>query len=116
VVRDGEGSVLVSGTEGLTTRFLGHQRWQLSPRVTDYEPGGTLELACGEQAAREILHHRELFIYVIAGTFEIIVHGEEPVTVSRGDAVLVRDGADRVANIGRRLGRIIVVGVTIGDR
>jgi transcriptional regulator with XRE-family HTH domain len=35
VIRDGEGSVLASSSEGLTTRFLGHQRWQLSPRVTD---------------------------------------------------------------------------------
>jgi transcriptional regulator with XRE-family HTH domain len=115
VIRDDEGSVLASSTEGLTTRFLGHQRWQLSPRVTDYEPGAVLELAGGEQAAREILHHRELFIYIINGTFEIVVHGEEPVTVSKGDAVLVRDGADRVTNSGRRTGRLLVVGVTIGD-
>src|SRR6201991_1829186 len=115
VIRDGEGSVLASSSEGLTTRFLGHQRWQLSPRVTDYEAGGTLEIAGGEQAAREILHHRELFIFVIAGTFEITVAGGDPVTVARGDAVLARDGADRVANVGRRPGRILVVGVAIGD-
>jgi transcriptional regulator with XRE-family HTH domain len=115
VIRDGEGSVLSSSAEGLTSRFLGHQRWQLSPRVTDYEAGAALEIAGGEQAAREILHHRELFIFVIAGTFEITVAGEDPVTVGRGDAVLVRDGADRVANIGRRAGRILVVGVAIGD-
>jgi transcriptional regulator with XRE-family HTH domain len=115
VVREGEGSVLASSTEGLTTRFLGHQRWQLSPRVTDYEAGGTLEIAGGEQAAREILHHRELFIYIVNGTFEITVHDEEPVTVSRGDAVLIRDGADRVVNTGRRSGRLLIVGVTIGS-
>jgi transcriptional regulator with XRE-family HTH domain len=115
VIRDGEGSVLASSAEGLTSRFLGHQRWQLSPRVTDYEAGAALEIAGGEQAAREILHHRELFIFVIAGTFEITVSGEDPVTVGRGDAVLVRDGADRVVNTGRRAGRILVVGVAIGD-
>jgi transcriptional regulator with XRE-family HTH domain len=115
VIRDGEGSVLASSAEGLTSRFLGHQRWQLSPRVTDYEAGAALEIAGDEQAAREILHHRELFIFVIAGTFEITVAGEDPVTVGRGDAVLVRDGADRVVNIGRRPGRILVVGVAIGD-
>jgi transcriptional regulator with XRE-family HTH domain len=115
VVRDGEGSVLASSAEGLTSRFLGHQRWQLSPRVTDYEAGAALEIAGGEQAAREILHHRELFIFVIAGTFEITVAGEDPVTVGRGDAVLVRDGADRVVNAGRRPGRILVVGVAVGD-
>ncbi len=115
VVRDGDGSVLVSGDEGLTTRFLGHQRWRLSPRVTDYEPGAVLDLAGGEQAAREILHHRELFLYVINGTFEVVVRGEEPVAVSKGDAVLVRDGADRVSNTGRRPARLLVVGVTIGD-
>src|SRR5215471_2461486 len=45
VVRDGEGSVLTSSAEGLTTRFLGHQRWQLSPRVTDYDAGAVLEIA-----------------------------------------------------------------------
>jgi transcriptional regulator with XRE-family HTH domain len=115
VIRDGEGSVLASSTEGITTRFLGHQRWQLSPRVTDYEAGGTLEIAGGEQAAREILHHRELFIYIVSGTFEITVHGEEPVTLSRGDAVLIRDGADRVVNTGRRSGRLLIVGVTVGS-
>jgi transcriptional regulator with XRE-family HTH domain len=115
VIRDGEGSVLASSTEGITARFLGHQRWQLSPRVTDYEAGGTLEIAGGEQAAREILHHRELFIYIVNGTFEITVHDEEPVTVSRGDAVLIRDGADRVVNTGRRSGRLLIVGVTIGS-
>jgi transcriptional regulator with XRE-family HTH domain len=115
VIREGEGSVLASSTEGITTRFLGHQRWQLSPRVTDYEAGGTLEIAGGEQAAREILHHRELFIYIVTGTFEITVHGEEPVTLSRGDAVLVRDGADRVVNTGRRPGRLLIVGVTLGS-
>jgi transcriptional regulator with XRE-family HTH domain len=115
VVRDGEGSVLASSTEGITTRFLGHQRWQLSPRVSDYEAGGTLEIAGGEQAAREILHHRELFIYIVNGTFEITVHDEEPVAVSRGDAVLIRDGADRVVNTGRRSGRLLIVGVTIGS-
>jgi transcriptional regulator with XRE-family HTH domain len=115
VVREGEGSVLASSTEGITTRFIGHQRWQLSPRVTDYEAGATLEIAGGEQAAREILHHRELFIYIITGTFEITVHGEEPVTLSRGDAVLIRDGADRVVNTGRRPGRLLIVGVTLGS-
>jgi transcriptional regulator with XRE-family HTH domain len=115
VIRDGEGSVLASSSEGLTTRFLGHQRWQLSPRVTDYEAGATLEIAGGEGAAREILHHRELFIYIVTGTFEITVHDEEPVTLSRGDAVLIRDGADRVVNTGRRPGRLLIVGVTLGS-
>jgi transcriptional regulator with XRE-family HTH domain len=115
VIRDGEGSVLASSSEGISTRFLGHQRWQLSPRVTDYDPGATLEIAGGEQAARGILHHRELFIYIITGTFEITVRGEEPVTLSRGDAVLIRDGADRVANIGRRPARLLIVGVTLGS-
>jgi transcriptional regulator with XRE-family HTH domain len=115
VIRDGEGSVLASSTEGITTRFLGHQRWQLSPRVTDYEAGSVLEIAGGEQAVREILHHRELFIYIVSGTFEISVHGEEPVKLSRGDAVLIRDGADRVVNTGRRPGRLLIVGVTLGS-
>jgi transcriptional regulator with XRE-family HTH domain len=114
VIREGEGSVLTSSTEGLTTRFLGHQRWQLSPRVTDYDAGSVLEIAGGEQAVREILHHRELLLYVISGTFEITVHGEEPVTVSRGDAVMIRDGADRVANVGRRPGRLLIVGTAVG--
>jgi len=115
VIRDGEGSVLASSSEGITTRFLGHQRWQLSPRVTDYDAGGTLEIAGGEQAAREILHHRELFIYIVTGTFEITVRGEDSVTLSRGDAVLIRDGADRVANTARRPGRLLIVGVTLGS-
>lgn len=115
VIRDGEGSVLTSSSEGISTRFLGHQRWQLSPRVTDYEPGAMLEIAGGEQAVREILHHRELFIYIISGTFEITVHDEEPVTLSRGDAVLIRDGADRVVNTGRRPARLVIVGVTLGS-
>lgn len=115
VVRDGEGSVLASSSEGIATRFLGHQRWQLSPRITDYDAGAVLEIAGGEQAVREILHHRELFIYIVSGTFEITVHGEEPVTLSRGDAVLIRDGADRVVNTGRRPGRLLIVGVTLGS-
>ncbi|HEY2053859.1 MAG TPA: helix-turn-helix domain-containing protein [Solirubrobacterales bacterium] len=114
VVRESEGSVLASSTEGISTRFLGHQRWQLSPRVTDYEAGATLEIAGGEETAREILHHRELFIYIVAGTFEITVHDEDPVTISRGDAVLIRDGADRVVNTGRRPGRLLIVGITLG--
>ncbi len=114
VVRDGEGSVLASSSEGIATRFLGHQRWQLSPRITDYDVGATLEIVGGEQAAREILHYRELFIYIVSGTFEITVHGEEPVTLSRGDVVLIRDGADRVVNTGRRPGRLVIVGVTLG--
>lgn len=115
VIRDGEGSVLTSSAEGLTTRFLGHQRWRLSPRVTDYDAGAILEIAGGEVAAREILHHRELFVYIITGTFEISAHGEGPVTVSRGDAILIRDGADRVANVGRRPARLLIVGVTLGE-
>lgn len=114
VIRDGAGSVLTSSSEGLTTRFLGHQRWQLSPRVTDYEAGATLEIAAGAGAAREILHHRELFVYVVAGTFEIAVRGESA-AVSRGDAVLIRGGADRVVNTGRRPGRLLIVGVTLGS-
>ena len=114
VIRDGDGSVLASRAEGVTARFLGHQRWQLSPRISEYEPGGVFDVAEGEQAAREMFHHRELFIYVVAGIFEITVHGADPVEVSRGDAVLVRDGADRVANVGRRPGRLLVVGVATG--
>ena len=114
VIRDGEGSVVTSRAEGVTARFLGHQRWQLSPRIGEYEPGGVFDVAEGERAAREMFHHRELFFYIIAGTFEITVHGEEPVTVTRGDAVLVRDGADRVVNVGRRPGRLLVVGVATG--
>ncbi len=111
VIRDGEGSVLASRSEGVTARFLGHQRWQLSPRISEYEAGGVFDVGEGGQAAREMLHQRELFVYVVAGTFEITVHGAEPVQVSRGDAVLVRDGADRVVNIGRRVGRLLIVGV-----
>jgi transcriptional regulator with XRE-family HTH domain len=114
VIRDGEGSVLASRAEGVTARFLGHQRWRLSPRVSEYEPGGTVDVSGGEQAAREMFHHHELFIYVVAGTFEITVRGAEPATVSRGDAVLVRHGADRVVNVGRRPGRLLIVGVATG--
>lgn len=114
VIRAGEGSVLESSSEGLSSRFLGHQRWQLSPRLTDYEAGATLDIAGGEGAAREIFHHRELFIYILAGSFEITVRGESA-SVSRGDAVLIRDGADRVVNTGRRSGRLLVVGVTTGS-
>jgi transcriptional regulator with XRE-family HTH domain len=115
VIRDGEGSVLTSTSEGVQVSFLGHQRWQISPRISEYEPGGTLDIAGGETAARELLHHRELFIYVIAGTFEITVRGEETVKVGRGDAVLVRDGADRIANAGRGSGRLLVVAApTVG--
>jgi transcriptional regulator with XRE-family HTH domain len=115
VIRDGEGSVLTSTSEGVQVSFLGHQRWQISPRISEYEPGGTLDIAGGETAARELLHHRELFIYVIAGTFEITVRGEETVKVGRGDVVLVRDGADRIANAGRGSGRLLVVAApTVG--
>jgi transcriptional regulator with XRE-family HTH domain len=114
VIRDGEGSILASSSEGLTTRFLGVQRWQLSPRVTDYEPGATLDIAGGEGAVREIFHHRELFIFVVSGNFEVTVRGES-VAVARGDAVLIRDGADRVVNSGRRPGRLLIVGVTLGS-
>jgi transcriptional regulator with XRE-family HTH domain len=114
VIRDGDGSILTSRAEGVVARFLGHQRWQLSPRVSEFDPGGVFDVAEGEQAAREMFHHRELFMYVVAGTFEIAVHGAEAVKVARGDAVLVRDGADRVANIGRRPGRLLVVGVATG--
>ena len=109
VIRDGEGSVLSSSSEGVAVSFLGHQRWQISPRVSEYEPGGTLDIAGDEPAARELLHHRELFIYVIVGTFEIAVHGEDPVRVGKGDSVLVRDGADRISNVGRGSGRLLVV-------
>ena len=51
-----------------------------------------------------MFHHHELFIYVVAGNFEITVPGEEPVKVAKGDALLVRDGADRVVNTGRSTG------------
>jgi transcriptional regulator with XRE-family HTH domain len=114
VVREGEGSLVTSRGEGVTIRFLGHSRWQLSPRVGDYEPGGTIDVGEGEQAARELFHHHELFVYVVTGTFAITVAGEDPVKVSRGDAVLVRDGADRVVNVGRGNGRLLVVGVAVG--
>jgi transcriptional regulator with XRE-family HTH domain len=111
VVREGEGSVLNSRGEGVVAHFLGHSRWQLQPRVSDYEPGGTVDVGEGEGAAREMFHHHELFLYVIAGTFEITARGEDPVKVKAGDSVLVRDGADRVVNVGRGKGRLLVVGV-----
>ena len=111
VIREGDGSVLTSATEGVTVRYLGHSRWTFSPRVGEYEPGGVYEVGEGEQAAREMLHHHELFMYVIAGSFEVTVHGEEPVKVGKGDTLLVRDGADKVVNTGRRPGRLLVVGV-----
>jgi transcriptional regulator with XRE-family HTH domain len=115
VIRDGEGSVLNSSSEGVQVSFLGHQRWQISPRISEYEPGGTLDIAGDESTARELLHHRELFIYVIAGTFEVTAHGAETVKVGRGDAVLVRDGADRIVNAGRGAGRLLVVAApTVG--
>ncbi|MBS1886999.1 MAG: helix-turn-helix domain-containing protein [Actinobacteria bacterium] len=114
VIREGEGSVLASRAEGVVARFLGHFRWQLSPLIVEYEPGGAFDAVDGERAAREMLHHHELFIYVVSGTFEIEVSGEGPVTVNRGDSVLIRDGADRVVNIGRRPGRLLAVGVAVG--
>jgi transcriptional regulator with XRE-family HTH domain len=114
VIRENDGSVVSSSTEGVTVRFLGHSRWQLSPRVGEYEPGGTIDVGEGERAAREIFHHHEIFMYVVAGSFEITVHGEEPVKVGRGDSVLIRDGADRVVNVGRGVGRLLVVGLSTG--
>ena len=111
VVREGEGSVLNSRDEGVVAHFLGHSRWQLQPRISEYEPGGTVDVGEGEQGVREMLHHHELFIYVIAGTFEITAPGEDPVKVKAGDSVLVRDGADHVVNVGRGKGRLVVVGV-----
>jgi transcriptional regulator with XRE-family HTH domain len=111
VIRDGDGSVLTSASEGVTARYLGHSRWTLSPRIGDYEPGGVYEVGENEQAAREMLHHHELFMYVVTGTFEVTVHGEDPVKVTKGDALLIRDGADRVVNSGRGAGRLLVVGV-----
>lgn len=112
VVRDGEGSVLNSRGEGVVAHFLGHSRWQLQPRVSEYEPGGTVDVGEGEEGAgREMFHHHELFLYVIAGTFEITARGEDPVKVKSGDSVLVRDGADRVVNVGRGKGRLLIVGV-----
>src|ERR1700759_5192447 len=45
VIRDGDGSVLVSRAEGVTARFLGHQRWALSPRVSAVRPGGVFDVA-----------------------------------------------------------------------
>src|ERR1700744_5846680 len=41
VVREGEGSVLNSRDEGVVAQFLGHSRWQLQPRGSEYEPGGS---------------------------------------------------------------------------
>jgi transcriptional regulator with XRE-family HTH domain len=114
VIRDGDGSVLASRAEGVVARFLGHQRWQLSPRISEFEPGGIFDAAEDGQAAREMFHHRELFMYIVSGNFEITAHTAEPVRVSRGDAVLVRDGVDRVANVGRRPARLLVVSVATG--
>jgi transcriptional regulator with XRE-family HTH domain len=114
VIREGEGSVLASSGEGITVRFLGHSRWQLSPRIGEYEPGSMIDIGEGEHPAREIFHHHELFIYVVVGTFEITVPGQDLVKVTRGDAVLVRDGADRVVNVGRGTGRLLVVGLAVG--
>jgi transcriptional regulator with XRE-family HTH domain len=114
VIRAGEGSILASSSEGVTVRFLGHSRWQLSPRVTEYEPGGEIAVFEGDRISADLLAHHEVFLYVEAGTFEVMVRGEDPVRVSRGDAILVNDGADRVVNIGSDRGRLIVVGVAIG--
>src|SRR5215467_4000606 len=41
VIRENDGSAVSSAAEGVTIRFLGHSRWQLSPRIGEYEPGGT---------------------------------------------------------------------------
>lgn len=114
VIREHDGSAVTSAAEGVTIRFLGHSRWQLSPRVGEYEPGGTIDVGEGEQAARELFQH-ELFMYVVSGTFEITVSDQEPVKVCRGDAVLVRGGADRVTNVGRGTGRLLVVGSSTGS-
>ena len=114
VIRENDGSAVSSSAEGVTVRFLGHSRWQLSPRVGEYEPGGTIDVGEGERADREIFHHHEIFMYVVVGTFEITVQDEEPVKVGRGDSVLIRDGADRVVNVGRGVGRLLVVGLSTG--
>lgn len=114
VVREDDGSAVSSAAEGVTIRFLGHSRWQLSPRIGEYEPGGTIEVGEGESAAREIFHHHELFMYVVNGTFELTKHGEDPVRLGRGDGVLIRDGADRLVNVGRGVGRMLVVGLSTG--
>src|ERR1700744_5976887 len=40
VIRENDGSAVSSRAEGVTVRFLGHSRWQLSPRIGEYAPGG----------------------------------------------------------------------------
>ena len=115
VIGAGEGSVLTSSSEGVTVRFLGQSRWQLSPRVTEYEPGGEIAVFEDERIGADLLNRHELFLYVETGTFEIWVRGEEPVRVSPGDAVLVQDGADRVVNVGTERGCLVVVGVAVNS-
>jgi transcriptional regulator with XRE-family HTH domain len=108
VMRDGDGDVLISRSERVTTRFLGHSQWQLAPRISDYEPGGTVDVA---GAKHDLYLHPELFIYVVHGTFRFEVHGADPVTVSTGDGMLLRSDIERAVNVGSGAGRVLAVGL-----
>jgi transcriptional regulator with XRE-family HTH domain len=108
VMRDGDGDTLISRGEGVTTRFLGHSRWQLAPRISEFAPGGTVDV---HGATRDLSGHPELYIYVVCGTFRFEVQGADPVTVSEGDSMLLRSDIDQAVNVGSDAGRLLAVGL-----
>jgi hypothetical protein len=79
-------------------------RWAFVPMLGVHQPGGGVEV--------DDVHEREAMVFVLEGTFELEFVGRNPVRLHRGEGAIYRSVAPyRFTNVGKRLGRVLALGL-----
>lgn len=105
ILRTAPDHMLHSPTEGVDVYDLTcGARWTLLPALSNFRPGGSLEI--------DDEHEHERMIYILEGTFELAFPGETPTRLRTGEGATFQCvGRHRITNVGRGQGRLLAVRV-----
>jgi transcriptional regulator with XRE-family HTH domain len=97
--------VLHSPAEGVDVYELtAGSHWTLVPVMCVHQPGGAVDV--------DELREREAILFVLEGIFVITFDDCAPIRVRRGEGAMLRSPAPyRVENVGKRLGRVLAIGL-----
>ena len=105
ILRTAPEHMLHSPTEGVDLYDLTcGARWTLVPTLSNFRPGGSIEI--------DDEHEHERMIYILDSTFELVFPGEAPTRLRTGEGATFHSvGRYRITNVGRGQGRVLAVRV-----
>lgn len=101
ILRTAPDHMLHSPTEGVDVYDLTcGARWTLVPALSTFRPGGSVQI--------NDEHEHERMIYILEGTFELVLPQGAPIRLRHGEGATFHNaGRYRITNVGKGQGRIL---------